>query len=111
MSRLFSVPMINKVVATRVIHCNVAANVKMHKNLFLLNFLKFAHTQKWGSSAIGAVEPTSPAPLPTRIDCCTSDRVDGAAVISFREAATQVPPTGEGSLYGLAGLEPATRQR
>ena len=89
MSRLFSVSLINKVVATRVIHCNVAANVKMPKNLFLLNFLKFAHAQNLGSSVVGAVEPTSPAPLPTRIGC-TGDGIGGAAV-SFRMAATQVP--------------------
>ena len=49
MSRLFSVSLINKVVATRVMHCSVAANVKMYKNLFLLNFLMFAHAQNLGS--------------------------------------------------------------
>ena len=49
MSRLLSVSLINKVVATRVIHCSVAANVKMYKNLFLLDFLMFALAQNLGS--------------------------------------------------------------
>ena len=48
---LFSVSVIDKVVATRVIHCSVAANVKMYKNLFLSNFLMFAHAQNLGSEA------------------------------------------------------------
>ena len=87
MSRLFSVALINKVVATNVIHCNAATNVKRHKNLllnkFLLNFLKFAHAQNLGSSVTGAVEPTSPAPLPIRIGC-TDDRIGGANSFTIR---------------------------
>ena len=63
MSRLLSVSLINKVVATRVIHCSVAANVKMYKNLFLLNFLMFALAQKLGLRGIGGrgPEPTAHA--------------------------------------------------
>ena len=89
MSRLFSVSLINKVVATRVIHCSVAANVKMYKNLFLLNFLAFELAQKNGSEVEGAVDPHLLLSLPTRIGC-TGDGIGGAAV-SFRMAATQVP--------------------
>ena len=48
-SRFFSVSFINRVVATSVKHCNVAANVKTYKNLFLLNLLMFALAQNWGS--------------------------------------------------------------
>ena len=50
-------------------------------------------------------------PLPTRIDCCTIDGVDGAAV-SFRMAATQVPLGREGVslLAGQPKVGP-TRQR
>ena len=89
MSRLLSVSLISKVVATRVIHCNVAANVKMYKNLFLLNFLMFANAQNLGSEVSGAVDRNQRLSLPTRIGCCTSDGIGGAA-ISFRMAATQV---------------------
>ena len=78
--------------ATRVIHCSVATNVKMYKNLFLLNFLAFELAHNLGSKVIGGHRSTSSAPLPTRIGVA-DDRI-GCVALSI--AAVSGPAQGRG---------------
>ena len=81
--------------ATRVIHCSVATNVKLYKNLFLLNFLAFELAQNLGSEVEGvegAVDPHLLLSLPTRI----GDADDRVGCVALSIATVSGPVQGHG---------------